>query len=399
MKFRDLFDKETMCPNWEIISEIPEFSAMIGCKQSETWHKEGDVWEHTKQVTNAMYNYLIEHKIDRKSERYLMMMSAAICHDLGKPLTTYFDKEKNDYKTKCHGIAGARITRRLFFDEEIMLREKVCYMVSKHMILHHVFDKDNLSEKNIIALSHGLVTVEDMAILCYSDSNGSINIFENEDNNWNHFVKVMTIVEKYKCEKEPYRFENGYKKLYYFRNNDVTLEELNNDDYADEHPFTVYIMIGGPGSGKNYYIEHRLKNIKSISRDDIRTEIGLKGEKPIGNKKMEDVVTEIFNHRVLDCCNKEEDFVINNTNVKKKYRYAFIDMLLPFHPRIVYVYVEAPSIEIQKKRREGMMPMSVIDKMWNDLDFPDYTECNELIIEKQKKEPYIINVIKNIFRK
>ena len=47
------------------------------------------------------------------------------------------------------------------------------------------------------------------------------------------------------------------------------------------------------------------------------------------------------------------------------------------------MYVEAPSIKVNKERRKGQMPLEVIDRMLNQLEFPYPTEYNELIISKQ----------------
>ena len=77
-------------------------------------------------------------------------------------------------------------------------------------------------------------------------------------------------------------------------------------------------------------------------------------------------------------------FAINNTNVRKMYRTQFLQKILPYNPRIVYVYCEAPSLDESKKRRERMMPTKVIDRMWNDLDFPDKTEYSEIIYNVQR---------------
>ena len=120
MKFRELFNQKTWEPDWDKIWSIKEFKAMKKCMQSTVWHKEGACSAHTRLVTGEMYYYLKRMGIKPSSDRYyIMMMSAAICHDLGKPTTTKFDSKKGDYTTKCHGAEGANITRRLFFDEDL----------------------------------------------------------------------------------------------------------------------------------------------------------------------------------------------------------------------------------------------------------------------------------------
>jgi predicted kinase len=386
MKFRDLFNQDTWLPDWDKIFSIKEFKDMETCEQSKIWHKEKFCSTHTKLVTQALQSFLLNRENIEPSdnEYYIMMMSAAICHDLGKPSTTKFDEEKGDYTTKCHGLVGAKITRRLFFDEEFTLREKVCYMVRHHMDLHHIFDKEEMSTRKMIQLSHGRVRVKDMLILNICDSLGSKNDEEDEEFIAEKEERIKSLAEGLNCYETPYEFNNDYEKIRFFHFKDRLFPE----GYAlpkDYGQFTMYVMIGVPGSGKSYYIEKYLKDAVQISRDLIRTEIGIKGEKPQGNKEQESHVTEIFNERMLECCKNKQDFVIDNTNVRKMYRDAYTDMTLRFMPRIVYVYIEAPDLQTYKDRRKGMMPLEVIDRMWSQFDFPEPTEYNEMILDKQFK--------------
>ena len=384
MKFRELFNQETWLPDWDKIFSIKEFKDMENCEQSKVWHKEGNVRIHSIDVTTAMRSFLLNRENIEPSdnEYYIMMMSAAICHDLGKPSTTKFDEEKGDFTTKCHGQVGAKITRRLFFDEDFELREKVCYMVRWHMTLHHIFDNEEMSTRKMIQLSHGRVNVKDMLILNVCDSLGSKNELEDETFLANKEERIKSLAIGLNCYEAPYEFNNEYEKIRFFHFKDRPFPEgcSQPKDYGQ---FTMYVMVGVPGSGKSYYIDNHLKDVVQISRDLIRTEIGIKGEKPQGNKEQESHVTEIFNERMIECCKNKQDFVIDNTNVRKMYRDAYTDMTMRFMPKIVYVYVEAPSLDENKKRRKGMMPLEVIDRMWNQFDFPEPTEYNEFIYDIQ----------------
>lgn len=385
MKFRDLFDKKTWLPDWEKIFSIKEFKDMKNCEQSKIWHAEGNVDVHTKMVCQSMYSLLLNRENIEPSDNdyYIMMMSAAICHDLGKPSTTKFDKEKGDFSTKCHGQVGANITRKLFYDEDFELREKVCYMVRWHMTLHHIFDKEEKATRKMIQLSHGRVSVKDMLILNICDSLGSKNKFENEAFLTDKENRIKSLAIGLNCYETPYKFNNEYDKIRFFHFKDKLFPEGYSlpSDYGQ---FTMYVMIGIPGSGKSYYIENNLKDVVQVSRDLIRSEMGIPGEKPQGTKKQEKQVTELFIERMLECCKNKQDFVIDNTNVRKMYRDTYTDIAMKFMPKIVYIYVEAPSLDVNKSRRNGMMPLGVIDNMWNQFDFPELTECNEFIAAIQK---------------
>jgi tRNA nucleotidyltransferase (CCA-adding enzyme) len=65
---------------------FPEIHALVGCEQEPEWHPEGDVWIHTLLVIDQARSRIDD--LDRA--RQIVVMVGAVCHDLGKPLTTAF---------------------------------------------------------------------------------------------------------------------------------------------------------------------------------------------------------------------------------------------------------------------------------------------------------------------
>jgi tRNA nucleotidyltransferase (CCA-adding enzyme) len=63
---------------------LPEVHALIDCPQEPEWHPEGDVWIHTLMVIDEAR----QRNGDLDRARLATVMLAAVCHDLGKPLTT-----------------------------------------------------------------------------------------------------------------------------------------------------------------------------------------------------------------------------------------------------------------------------------------------------------------------
>ena len=63
---------------------LPEMHALIDCPQEPEWHPEGDVWVHTLLVIDQARQ--ANGDLDRG--RLAAVMLGAVCHDLGKPLTT-----------------------------------------------------------------------------------------------------------------------------------------------------------------------------------------------------------------------------------------------------------------------------------------------------------------------
>lgn len=381
MKFKDLFN-EDWSVNWGKILTISHFSKLQETPQSSVYHKE-DCWTHTCLVTQEMEKILSNYEIGKGSEEWIMCVMAAICHDLGKADTTKWSDEKNDWATKNHGVVGERITRNLLFDEDIILREKICYMVRHHMTLHHVLDKPEETNNKLIKLSHGIVPIKYMLWLNEADLRGSINDIETEE-----FInkKLNTIYDKIwtmDCYTQPYSYVENSQLIRNFIGYEGEVVNKTND-------FCVYILCGFPGCGKSTYIKNNLNDITVISRDIIRQELGIGGatlkndKKVVGTREEEDKVSEIFNKKMIEYCENKESFVLDNTNLKYQYRKDYLLKIMKYNPKVKIIYVEAPNyIKDCIERRKGEIPKKVYNRMENNFDFPQLYECDELIIVKQ----------------
>lgn len=78
---------------------LPELYACIGVKQAPEWHPEGDVFEHTMQAIDAAAQLTYQNDEDA-----LIILYAALCHDLGKVITT--QGEGNDITSYGHELEG-----------------------------------------------------------------------------------------------------------------------------------------------------------------------------------------------------------------------------------------------------------------------------------------------------
>src|SRR5690606_344616 len=87
---------------------LPELAATAGIDQPQQWHPEGDVFEHTMQAIDAA----AQQKYS-SDEYKLIIMYAALCHDLGKAVTTHFDEHKGRVTSTGHDIAGVPLARAL----------------------------------------------------------------------------------------------------------------------------------------------------------------------------------------------------------------------------------------------------------------------------------------------
>ena len=63
---------------------LPEMEPLYDCPQDPEWHPEGNVWIHTLMVIDKARE--LNSDLDRP--RLATIMLGAVCHDLGKPMTT-----------------------------------------------------------------------------------------------------------------------------------------------------------------------------------------------------------------------------------------------------------------------------------------------------------------------
>jgi poly(A) polymerase len=118
---------------------LPEAAAMKGVEQPAEFHPEGDVFEHTKLMLDAM-----------PAVPSLTLAWAVLLHDVGKP-PTFRVAERIRFDE--HDVVGAKmseeILRRLRFSNEEIERIVLC--VAEHMRFRHVQEMRPAKVKRLLA--------------------------------------------------------------------------------------------------------------------------------------------------------------------------------------------------------------------------------------------------------
>lgn len=110
------------------LTHFPELYSLINCKQNPEHHPEGDAWVHTLWcVDNAAQ---LKHLVP--VEWQLPFMLGALCHDLGKPLST----DPDTLTAYGHDALGEEPTRMFLsrITRETELIERVVMLVTQHMM-------------------------------------------------------------------------------------------------------------------------------------------------------------------------------------------------------------------------------------------------------------------------
>lgn len=138
---------------------FPEIAALTLCPQDPKFHSEGNVWIHTLLVLDAAVEWRsgnLQH--DR------LLMFAALCHDLGKPVTTL--EHEGSLRSFGHDQEGARLTREFLarITHDLDLIEGVAVLVKEHMVPWALF-KDQAGPAAIRRLAQRLQPYADITLL------------------------------------------------------------------------------------------------------------------------------------------------------------------------------------------------------------------------------------------
>lgn len=118
---------------------LPEMLACVGCEQPPEYHPEGDVWQHTVMMLNAL---------DHPSET---LAFSVLLHDIGKPATRTV--EDGHIRFQGHAQVGAEIAeiwlRKMKFSKA--MRETITGMVYRHMDMISVPQMRQATLRKIVA--------------------------------------------------------------------------------------------------------------------------------------------------------------------------------------------------------------------------------------------------------
>ena len=163
---------------------LPELVPLATCRQDPEWHPEGDVWTHTLMVVDETRQRI--EGLNRGPAAAMML--GALCHDLGKPLTT-IDSDGH-VKSPGHEDAGVPLATRVLDRLNIQsldgydVRHTVLGLVAEHM-------RPNAFRKSSTPVSDGAfrrlaqrVDLELLARFAEADCRGRGGAFDCSGSQW-----------------------------------------------------------------------------------------------------------------------------------------------------------------------------------------------------------------------
>lgn len=341
--------------------------------QSARWHGEGNVYNHTLMVVEALES-LPEYESLPERQRDILYC-AALLHDIGKTVTT---KEiAGDVEAPHHAPAGSRIAREILWTDYNLcgakeyqeLREAICMLIRYHSLPPHIInDEDGVLKLHRIASNSLLCSdfsVKLLCILAKADMQG--RICDDKQEMLDRIALCEELAKEEGCIDGCYSFPSDYTRRAYLKGRDVwKSQELHDDTWGE-----VIIMSGLPGTGKDTWIRENLKDMPMISLDAIRKEL------KISPKSTQGTVANLARERAKEMLRHHQPFVWNATNLTSQMRDSLTGMIETYHAsaRIVYLETDWQTQLVRNSEREAAVPKIVVRTMLGKLTLPEAFEA------------------------
>lgn len=350
-------------PNWDYIVTLDWFQSMQDCPQDPTFHAEGNVGIHTKMVVNELLQSTEFQALEEESKSNLAW--AALLHDVAKPICTRTDEE-GYIRAPKHAKIGEQVARDMLWAMPLEKREQICALIRLHGLPIWCLDKPN---PNLAAYWASLrLKNEHLYLLARSDVRGRISV--GQDDFLERIELYQLFCKEQACWQQPKQFANAHSQFKYFQKQETYPSTL-----FDDTQFEVTIMVGMPGSGKDTIAA--TLDLPIVSLDAIRTQHKIKPT----DKKAQGKVAQLAYEQAKQYAIQKQSFVWNSTNLTAEMRQKITNKLAPYNPYFKIIYVETSKQNILQ-RRQAIIPIKTLEKMFRVLEIPTASEGHEVIWER-----------------
>ena len=360
--------------DWNLIENgifKPFIQRLINTNQEPKWHKEGNVYIHTKMVCEELIK-LEEYKSLNKDEKLICFL-ACLFHDVGKSVTT--KDNLGEITSFHHGPVGAVMVREYLWKlglcgKHLELREGICLLVKYHSVPVHF---DDSTTKTIIRLSLNTrltkyFNLKLLSIIAKADVLGRIS--SEESNHLDNIELFILEAKSLACYDKEFKFSDSYTKYQYLNGDNIWYyEKLYNNHYG-----TVILMSGLPGTGKDTYIKKNYPNMEVISLDDIRDELKIS---PTDNQS---IVYEEAKRRAVNLLRNKKEFIWNATNLSNLIRNKQLNLFHNYNASVKIIYLETDlktNLE-RNSNRKKIVPENIIYKLLSNINIVEASEAEEV---------------------
>ena len=355
------------------------FGKMRETEQEPEYHAEGNVYEHTKLVTEALIRLPVYAESGERDRTVLFL--AALLHDIGKIKCTRVENGK--ITSPHHAASGARAARTLLWktlglagdDSLRSMREGICTLVRYHTFPPFAIRSDNPELKILKIAAMGELTPDfSMRKLCAietADAMGRVGTSTDDYLERTEYCRMLS--DELGVLDAPYRFASPYSERAYFSEKTKWRDDsLYNDSFGE-----VILLSGLPGTGKDTWINKHAAALPVISLDDIRERLHIS---PLGNQG--EVINEAYD-MAREYLRKKQPFVWNATSIVHDLRSKAISLFEQYGASVKTVFLETDwECELLRNAsREKAVPEVKIEKMLSKFEIPERYESEQVVWE------------------
>lgn len=333
-----------------------------GVEQDPVHHAEGDVATHTRMAAEVLaalpaWQALPQH-------RRVRLFAAVLLHDVAKPACT---QRHDDGTVTAHGHSrrGELLARRILWelDAPIAFREHVAALVRHHQIPFWALERPDLEQ--LVLRSSLTARNDDLAMLATADILG--RICDDADRVLDNIALFTEYCADLGVLDRPWPFANDHARYGYF----ATPGRDPRWAAYDDTTFTVTVLSGLPGAGKDTWIAAHREGRPVVSLDALREELGVKPSEPQGR------VLAAARDRARSLLRTRTPFVWNATNVSRQVRSQPIALATAYGARVDVVSLEAPPgvLFARNGARPAPVPAAAVERMIGRWETPDLTEA------------------------
>lgn len=353
------------------LDEFPALRFLATTPQDAYFHAEGDVWIHTVMVVTELVNGA-DYAASTTAERFVLFY-AALLHDVAKPDTTVIDPATGKIGQPGHSRRGAIDARILLWRRGVpfALREAICRIISVHQLPFFAIagNKNGQSAEFLVRkLSHEL-DLRLLSAVAEADMRG--RHYEKKADCLVDIELFREMARNENCYGKPRSFASGHTQLAYFRGADISPDY----EFHQEPGSRVIMLAGLPASGKDWWAAKNGGDLRVLSFDDARKELGAKhGSNAAG------AAVHLVAERAREMLRRKEPFIWNATHISPLLRSKTLGLLFDYHAEVELKYLEqAPSVLFSRNtKRDTTLTNKAIEDMTLRWEVPLPTEAHRV---------------------
>lgn len=380
---------------------LPLLHRLKSCPQDPAWHAEGDVEIHTDMVLDETRKLLVGAAAFLDPERRLILLLAALLHDIAKPLCTREVERDGRQWLICPGHEAAGYDYLVNRLPRLGLKPSSCREIL-HLVARHQVPKRLVMRDRGEAAWRALAQECDLELLYYlelADMRGRrcddwqanvdcIELFRLGAEEHGLFGARASPWDAWARELRahfPQRSELWHQHALARSTRDAAAGEIHSleEAIARAHSlpaeFPQFFLLCGPGGcGKSRFAASLGGKAHVVNMDSIREELCRRRD----DQKMNGTVLQIARERLKAGLRQPQIVVWDATSLRREIRERLLELARDYGAFSTIVAFQIDEKELRRNNRERPYPVpeDILSRQLESFEFPLPDEADHLII-------------------